>query len=408
MELPQQLQLIKIQFKMAETNLNKVVFIKKTAAQYGALENVVAGGIYFVLGDGVGKIYVDNKCYGEANLSGATVANVTLEDSGEHAGSIKITYTTGDPTYIPLPEGKIYSAGNGIEISDADVISADVDYISDNVKIGSDLTVTNATGALKAGYKVSADTSLKSLLKKMLQEVKQPGTPTAPSLTVSLTNAGAKEVGTKVTPAYTTKFNAGSYTYGPATGVTAISYSISNGSETKDTATGSFDEITVADGMSYKLTATAAYSDGVVANDNTGATSNPEIKISAGTTATASSSAITGFRSFFYGTKVSGLATYTSADVRALSNGNAAATAGKTFKITIPSGTKQVVIAVPAARSLKSVINVGLSRGEVADTFVSTTVDVEGANGYTAASYKVYVFNSSTALDDNTYEVTLA
>ena len=57
---------------------------------------------------------------------------------------------------------------------------------------------------------------------------------------------------------------------------------------------------------------------------------------------------------------------------------------------------------------MKSVINVGLSRGEVADTFVASTVDVEGANGYTAAPYKVYVFNSSTALDTNTYEVTLA
>ncbi len=393
---------------MAETNLNKVVFIKKTAAQYEDLDTYIAGGIYFVLGDGVGKIYVDNKCYGEANLSGATVADVTLEEGGEHAGSIKITYTTGSPTYISLPEGKVYSAGNGIEISDADVISADVEYISDNVKLGSDLTVTNATGTLKVGDKVSANTSLKELLKKMLQEVKQPGTPTAPKLTITLSNAGAKEVGTKVTPSYTTAFNAGSYIYGPATGVTATGYSVSDGTTTKDTATGSFDEMTVGDGTNYKLTATATYSDGVVANDNTGAASSPEVKISAGTTATATSSAITGFRSYFYGTKTTGLESYDSAAVRALTNGNSAATSGKKFNITIPDGTKQVIIAVPAARSLKSVINVGLSRGEVADTFTPSTVDVEGLNGYVAASYKVYVFNSSTALDANTYEVTLA
>ena len=103
-----------------------------------------------------------------------------------------------------------------------------------------------------------------------------------------------------------------------------------------------------------------------------------------------------------------GLDSYDSAAVRLLTNGNSRAEADKKFEIKISAGTKQVVIAVPAARSLKSVINVGLSRGEVADTFVASTVDVEGENGYTAAPYKVYVFNSSTALDANTYEVTLA
>lgn len=327
---------------------------------------------------------------------GGKVLDVTYDSA---KNELTLTKPDGSTEKVAL---KSYTAGEGISISETNEISA-LDE-----KLGVDLTVTNATGALNAGTKVSADTTLKALLKKMLQQVKQPGTPTAPKLTVTLTNAGAKEVGTKITPAYTTNFNAGSYTYGPATGVTATGYSVSDGTTEKNTDKGSFEEITVGDSTNYKLTATATYSDGAVANDNTGAKSSPEVKISAGTTATATSSAITGFRSFFYGTKATGLEAYDSAAVRALTNANSAATSGKKFSITIAAGTKQVVIAVPAARSLKSVINVGLSRGEVADTFVASTVDVEGANGYAAASYKVYVFNSSTALDANTYEVTLA
>lgn len=386
--------------EFTKTNV-KVSFFRMSQSAYTDLDPKIEGAIYFVEDGTIGRIYVNGKCYGEANLTSA-VTNVELEN-----GQLKVTYTTGDPTYIELPEGKVYTAGNGISISDSDVISAEMDYISDNVLLGSDIIVTNATGALKTGDKITADTSVKALLKKMLQEVQQPESPTLPTLTVKLTNAGAKEVGTKVTPAYTTTFNAGSYTYGPATGVTATAYSVSNGTDTKDTATGSFDELTVEDNTNYKLTATATYSDGVVAKDNTGADSNPEIKISAGTTSAATSSAITGFRSYFYGTKTEVKETYTSDDVRALTNGNSAATANKKFTVTIPAGTKQVVIAVPAARSLKSVINVGLSRGEVADTFDVSQVNVEGVNGYTAVSYNVYVFNSSTMLDANSYEVTL-
>ena len=387
----------------------KVSFFKVTAEAYAALNGVyVEGAIYFVTGATSGKIYIEGKCYGEATLIGKHVTDVILSSEVGHENSIKISYSEGDPTYIELPEGKIYSAGNGINISDADEISADVDYISDNVKLGTDLTVTAATGTLKAGTKIIADTSIKALLKKILQEVKQPGTPTAPSLKITLSNAGAKEVGTKVTPAYTTTFNGGSYTYGPATGVTATGYSISNGTDTLKTAAGSFAEITVADGMTYKLTGTATYGNGAVAHDNTGSPSNPEVKISAGTTASASSAAITGFRSYFFGTKSTPIEAFDSAIIRGLSNGNKAATAGLKFDVKIPAGTKQVIIAVPSARSLKSVINVNLSKGEVADTFTSSSVDVEGENGYASAVYNVYVFNSSTALDANTYEVTLA
>lgn len=394
--------------KFTKTN-NKVSFFKIAQSKYNELLNategseigIIAGAIYFVEDGNVGRIYVDKKCYGEANLSNS-VTNVTLENEGENAGKIKVTYSTGDPTYIPLPEGKVYTAGKGIAISASDEISA-LDE-----EIGSEIKVTQAVGALATNKTFDATTKLKDILKQMLQKEMQP-TVTQPSVSLTFASAKAYEVGTKITPSYSAKLNAGSYSYGPATGITATSWSVSaTGVETPlTTATGSFPEITVTEGMNYKVTAVATHEAGADPVTNLGNPADASKKIAAGTKS-ATSGSITSFRSFFYGTKTTGLDSYDSAAVRALTNGNAKAEPNKQFNITIPAGTKQVVIAVPAARSLKSVINVGLSRGEVADTFVASTVDVEGANGYTAAPYKVYVFNSSTALDANTYEVTLA
>lgn len=394
--------------KFTKTN-NKVSFFKIAQSKYNELLNategseigIIAGAIYFVEDGNVGRIYVDKKCYGEANLSNS-VTNVTLENEGENAGKIKVTYSTGDPTYIPLPEGKVYTAGKGIAISASDEISA-LDE-----EIGSEIKVTQAVGALATNKTFDATTKLKDILKQMLQKEMQP-TVTQPSVSLTFASAKAYEVGTKITPSYSAKLNAGSYSYGPATGITATSWSVSaTGVETPlTTATGSFPEITVTEGMNYKVTAVATHEAGADPVTNLGNPADASKKIAAGTKS-ATSGSITGFRSFFYGTKTTGLDSYDSAAVRALTNGNAKAEPNKQFNITIPAGTKQIVIAVPAARSLKSVINVGLSRGEVADTFVASTVDVEGANGYTAAPYKVYVFNSSTALDANTYEVTLA
>lgn len=394
--------------KFTKTN-NKVSFFKIAQSKYNELLNategseigIIAGAIYFVEDGNVGRIYVDKKCYGEANLSNS-VTNVTLENEGENAGKIKVTYSTGDPTYIPLPEGKVYTAGKGIAISASDEISA-LDE-----EIGSEIKVTQAVGALATNKTFDATTKLKDILKQMLQKEMQP-TVTQPSVSLTFSSAKAYEVGTKITPSYSAKLNAGSYSYGPATGITATSWSVSaTGVEDSiTTATGSFPEITVTEDMNYKITAVATHGAGADPVTNLGNPADASKKIAAGTKS-ATSGSITGFRSFFYGTKTTGLDSYDSAAVRALTNGNAKAEPNKQFNITILAGTKQVVIAVPAARSLKSVINVGLSRGEVADTFVASTVDVEGANGHAAAPYKVYVFNSSTALDANTYEVTLA
>jgi hypothetical protein len=122
-------------------------------------------------------------------------------------------------------------------------------------------------------------------------------------------------------------------------------------------------------------------------------------------TATAGSATltVTGARYMFWGSHAD-YETLDSAKIRAHANGGAAASAAQTVEITIPeSGVKQFYVALPSGRSLTKIYNTaaGESFGDITASFtVDTTpitVAVEGANGYTAANYTVYYFNSGTS-----------
>lgn len=180
---------------------NKVSFFKITQSKYNELLNatadsgngIIAGAIYFVEDGNVGRIYVNKKCYGEANLTNS-VTNVTLENEGENAGKIKVTYSTGNPTYIPLPEGKVYTAGKGIEISDSDEISALDEELDE------DLVVTGVTvGNYSNGNKIIKGTSLKDLLKGMLTKEIDCSVKSNPKVALKGVSSGTKVVGESVT-----------------------------------------------------------------------------------------------------------------------------------------------------------------------------------------------------------------
>ena len=394
--------------KFTKTN-NKVSFFKIAQSKYNELLNategseigIIAGAIYFVEDGNVGRIYVDKKCYGEANLSNS-VTNVTLENEGENAGKIKVTYSTGDPTYIPLPEGKVYTAGKGIAISASDEISA-LDE-----EIGSEIKVTQAVGALDPNKTFDATTKLKDILKQMLQKEMQP-TVTQPSVSLTFASAKAYEVGTKITPSYSAKLNAGSYSYGPATGITATSWSVSaTGVETPlTTATGSFPEITVADGMNYRITAVATHGAGADPVTNLGNPAEASKKIAAGTK-TATSGAITGYRNWFTGFSSEAVdsSSYNSAFVRALTpKNNAVNTAA--FTITTQAGTQRVFVAVPAGYKLEYVTDRSALNANITAKFNKYSVQVEGANGYTATEYNLFAYEPKTVLGAATYDVKL-
>ena len=287
----------------------------------------------------------------------------------------------------------------------------DGNYNAENVYFDKDLVTTSAVGniTLTNGQATiaAAGKNLKQVFDTIFVKEKNPSV-TQPSVSVSLGNAGAKEVGTKVTPSYTTSFNGGNYEFGPATGCNPTSWSVtdSDGSAPLTTATGKFAEITVADDTNYKVNATVNYSAGAIPKTNVG-NDYPSGKIIAGSKF-ATSSAITGYRNSFYGT-LTEKGELTSDIIRSLNKFNKALTNGNTFDITIPVGAMRVVFAYPATlRDVTSVKDVNGLNAEISGAFRKSNLSVEGLNNFQGIDYKVYVTDFAEAVATaNTYKVTI-
>ena len=288
----------------------------------------------------------------------------------------------------------------------------DGNYDAENVYFSNNLTYTADIGVLTvpssgSGTIPAAGKNLKEVLAGILAKEENPKT-TQPSLSVKLNEAGAKEVGTSITPTYSTTFNAGSYSYGPATGVTATSYSISDtNSSTSTTASGSLTAFTVEDGTNYKVSATVNYGNGAIPKTNIG-NDYAEGQIKAGSKS-ASSSTITGYRNTFYGSVTDKSGEITSAVIRGLAGKkNGSISAGNTFKAAEAVGAMRVIIALPTPRTCTSIKDENGLNAEALSAFTKITVSVEGANGYTAKDYNVYYKDNAAANDKaNNWVVTV-
>ena len=231
---------------------------------------------------------------------------------------------------------------------------------------------------------------------------------TQPSVQLTFGQAKAYEVGTVVTPAYSAKLSPGSYSYGPATGVTATAWEVTDTEgNSSDDAAGSFPDLTVGDDTSYKITAKATYGNGTIPLTNTG-NEYAAGQIKAGSKSS-TSGAITGYRNSFYGT-MEAKDEITSDVIRSLAGVSGAALGnGSSFEVPVPVGALRVVIAYPATlRDVSSIKDVNGMNAEISSGFTPQTVQVEGANGFTAIDYKVYTLDFAEANDTaNTLTVTI-
>ena len=287
----------------------------------------------------------------------------------------------------------------------------DENYNAENVFFGEDLMVTAAVGniSLTNGQAtISAKgKNLKQVFDTIFVKEKNPSK-TNPSVNLTAAQNKAYEVGTSVTPSFTASLKAGSYTYGPPTGITANKWTVSDSdSHSIEEPTGSFDPIVVDDSTNYIITAVAEYGDGTVPVTNTG---NPyaSAQIKAGS-ASASSAPITGYRRGFYGCRTEKSA-LSSSIIRAL-NGKTEATpvAGDIWEIEVPIGALQVVFAYPATvQDVSSILDTNGMNAEVKTAFSLAQIDVEGYNNHTAIPYKVYTLDFANPNDTvNIYKVTL-
>lgn len=256
-------------------------------------------------------------------------------------------------------------------------------------------------------YTVADNTDFDTWFAGLSAEAVDP-TVTQPSVSISLTSAGAKEVGSEFTPTYSVGFNKGSYQYGPDTGITAT-YAVSDtDSHTATAASGSFDKFTVGDSTNYKVSVTATYTEGAIPKNNLGADA-PGKKIAAGSKS-ANSGAVTGYRNSFWGGVKSKAGTPDSATIRALAGKkNGSIAAGNTGDAQESVGDMRVIIAVPAPRTINSIKDTNGLNAEAFSAFTHITVDVEGANSYEAKSYNVYYKDNAGACDKaNKWHFTVA
>lgn len=289
---------------------------------------------------------------------------------------------------------------------------ADFTVDAKNVMFSQDMIFTEKFGKYTpSGGKVTVPSNDKSLLATLLDAFAEDQNPnvTQPAVSISSGDFKAYEVGTKVTPKYNATLSAGNYQFGPATGVTAKTWSVKDNAgqvTTLNTASGSFPELTVEDGTSYSITAIATYDAGAMPKTALGS-DYPAGQIKAGSKQ-ATKGTISGYRNGFYGT-FTGAKELNSANIRTLTKTNKAVTAGTVLNVSIPVGAMRVVFAYPATiREVNSVLDVNGLNAEIKSAFKSITVSVLGANNHDGIDYRVYYLDYAKPNDaQNTYKVTI-
>ena len=278
------------------------------------------------------------------------------------------------------------------------------------VALARSITATVDVGNVKKGDKIelATVTDVQKLFEKILSQDSNPTT-TQPSVSVTLTGAGAKEVGTSFTPTYTVTLNPGAYSNNAEgaqpTGVTATSYSVTDtNSNSASTSSGSFTAFTVQDNTNYKVSATVEYGDGNIPTTFLGE-SYPAGQIKAGSKS-GSSSSVTGYRNCYWGYKtadnlIADPTTITSAQIKALGNTNR----NKPSSLAA-TNMQQMFFAVPASQaSTLSIVGTNSPLPQTVEGPI--TVQIGGVNDYSPIAYNVfYVNNAAPASGSETYKLT--
>lgn len=347
------------------------------------------------------------------------------------AGDMFVVVTTVDTVTYEMTAYR-YNGTSWVSITgnvDADkvILQEDITLAGDYTQVGNLSKTANGTATLAAKGKSVAEVFTEILSKRL-----QPSITAQPSISgFNLSGAKAVEAGTVLDTANYTQgsLNAGSYQYGPETGVAVESWTVqritdlgaeqvlamavpsgtplSAGSDNN----GGNGFIIGDDGgdnvvASLKYKAIANHGAGVTAHDNLGSASNPVVAIAAGTKEK-TTSAYTPFRNYFYGATAD-KSTLDSAYIRGLTKSGKAYAAG-TITINVPAGAQRVCIACIGTKTgVTKVINETAMNADVTSTFVKSTVAVEGANGYAAKDYNVWVFEPAVPYENAaTLKVTL-
>lgn len=284
----------------------------------------------------------------------------------------------------------------------------DGNYNAKNVYFDGDFIYTNAIGAVGApsggsGKLAASGKSVEEFMASILAKEANPHT-TQPAASVKITGGnGTFEIGTHKNISYSASLSAGSYTYGPATGVVAGTVTASFDGKTNEGATGIFENV-VADGTK-ELTVSITHNEGAVPKTNLG---NPYAggKIAAGTKSAKAPQMLVGVRHMFYGPMTTD-AELNSENIRKLKHEAASKKTIGTFGAG--AGAVKVVVAVPAGMNVTKVLMPSAMNADATASFVKQagSVQVEGAEGFTATAYNVWVYQPASIDSTETYTVTI-
>ena len=348
----------------------------------------------------------------DKNRDNFTPVEATKEETDAQALARKITNPKkGDMAVVVriiAGDKKSYTAyiHNGTAFA-----AMDGNYRADNVYFDDDITYTVGIGTLaqpsgSAKFAAKGKNVEQVFASLMAKEANPSKSNPAVSFNTQ-TGFGTFEIGTTKNLTYGASLSAGSYTYGPATGITAKTWEVTctGVSGSKSTATGTFENV-IAEATAKTITAKATYGDGAIPVTNLG-NSYAAGQIKAGS-ASKTSDSLVGVRYMFWGPMTNASAELNSANIRALAHNKASGT-GALSTFGAGAGAKKVVVAVPAGRKITKVLMPSALNADVTALFVkqSSQVQVEGANAYAAAAYDVYVYQPASIDAGETYAVTI-
>lgn len=309
----------------------------------------------------------------------------------------------------------------------------DGNYDASNVYFSNDITYTTNVGTLQLTNGATSATlaakgkSLESILKGILAKtVGATATPASYSLSASATTT-TTEIGGYITALkWDGTFTDGSYNYkskeypsSTAAGLTAT-YEMSTattGAITTDANVidGSFTlegdnriQLTKTGSQTYASitgVCTVDYSNVRTPVNNIGEP-EPEKILSSPTSITKTANVtVNAYRNTWYYVGTDCTSALDSAFIRSATAKNANTTSFGT--VAIPAGTKRVMFAVLGSATMSSCIDVDGMGLDVKDNFTSQTVAVEGANGFEAADYTVFVCDNPNGLAKTSYTVTI-
>ena len=411
---------------MSEKTLNvKLLLRNGLSAEWKASSRVLGKGELawasdtgeFKIGDGehawkdIPRIYKDFESVQSAintavaGLSKTNVTEIDVDRGVDHQTHLPTGAAKGDIAIVReviFGDKKQYTA---YVYTGSKWIAMDGNYDAENVYFQKDLTITAPIGVQTippTGSKTlsTKGKNIKQVFDMIVAEEKNPET-AQPTAVLNSSNIGSKEVGTNIAIAYSFATNPGSYTYGPATGVTFSGYEATFNEQTLTGASGTFASIQVTDSTNLSISGKCSSSEGVIPVTNLG---NPyEAGKIAAKNYTPSKGKLTGYRGWFYGyyngdQAIADPAAITSAQLRMFGTTTSFPASMNTSKM------QQMFFAAPKGRVSSVSISNAVNGAPL--TVVKGTCSVEGANGYNAVEYDLfYVANAVAEGGDSKWNI---